>query len=174
MGASMRWLGNRERLVAGLAFLLGLASIGAALAWQYIGGVIPSELAEQQRLSYYWGLPILGAALIFWCRLAVPWLYAAMAAVIGAFVWSTYLGFLHAGAEWGVWPNPVACVEPSDLGFDTAMIGIMPVECNVVQLRIFGLSLAGYNALVSLAIVLLLVLALTMRDRSAAIQPRLR
>ena len=174
MGAHMRCLNDQGRLVASLAFLVGLASVAAGLAWQYIGGVMPSELAQQQRLCHYLGILVLGIVIIFWRRSRLAWQYVAMAVLIAAFLWSAGLSALQAGIEWGLWPDQAACPNPAGGMWLETLGGIMPIECNVVQLRIFGLSLAGYNALVSLAIALLLVLAIVMRTRGAASQPHLQ
>jgi len=53
-----------DKIAAGLAFVLGLVTILGALGSQYIGGLQPCELCLEQRLPYYWGLPLL--ALVLW------------------------------------------------------------------------------------------------------------
>src|SRR5690606_27751552 len=80
-----------DKKSAGLAFVLGLATILAALASQYIGGLVPCELCLQQRLSYYYGLPILLVVLVTWNRLPLAVWYTAMAVVTAIFVWGAYM-----------------------------------------------------------------------------------
>lgn len=155
-----------DKIAAGLAFLLGLVTILAALGSQYLGGLQPCELCLEQRLAYYWGLPILGLVLLLWNRLPRPVWYLAMAIVTLIFVWSTYMGGFHAGVEWGFWPGPTACSGLGESFSLDALDNLQPViGCDVVQFRFLGLSLAGYNALISLAMVGLLVAAMAMQWR---------
>lgn len=155
-----------DKIAAGLAFLLGLVTILAALGSQYLGGLQPCELCLEQRLAYYWGLPILGLVLLLWNRLPRPVWYLAMAVVTLIFVWSAYMGGFHAGVEWGFWPGPTACSGLGESFSLDALDNLQPViGCDVVQFRFLGLSLAGYNALISLAMVGLLVAAMALQWR---------
>ena len=155
-------IGALDKKAALLAFALGLAAILGALGSQYIFGLQPCELCLEQRLAYYWGLPILAAVLILWNRLPMPVWYLAAGIVIAIFAWGTYMGAYHAGVEWGFWPGPTACtgtgtdIDFGDLG-DINAARVVP--CDKVQFRFLGISLAGYNALVSLAVVGLLLVA---------------
>jgi disulfide bond formation protein DsbB len=147
-----------------LAFVLGLAAILGALGSQYIGGLQPCELCLEQRLAYYWGLPVIAAILILWNRLPLTVWYIAILLAAAIFAWGTYMGIYHAGVEWGFWPGPTACTGTgSDINFtdlnDINAARVIP--CDKVQFRFLGISLAGYNALVSLAIVALLLLAVS-------------
>ena len=152
-----------DKLAAGAAFLIGLAAILGALGSQYVGGLVPCELCLEQRLAYYWGLPLLAAILALWNRLPLAVWYLAMAIVAALFVWGAYLGAYHAGVEWGFWPGPTSCTGVGDaVGFDALadLNSARIVPCDQVQFRFLGLSLAGYNALISAAIVGLLGLAI--------------
>ncbi len=161
-----------DKIMAGLAFLLGLATIAGAWGSQLIGGLVPCELCLEQRMAYYFGLPVLALVLILWNRLPLTVWYIAMAIVAAIFVWSTYMGGYHAGVEWGYWPGPTACTGTgTGLSFNDLSSGnVAPViACDAVQFRFLGISLAGYNALISLAIVVLIVGAmLFQRGRKAA------
>ena len=155
-----------DKKSAGLAFVLGLVTILGAWGSQVIGGLQPCELCLEQRLAYYYGLPILLVVLVTWNRLPLAVWYLAMAIVAAIFLWGAYMGFYHAGVEWGFWPGPTACtgvggaMDFNDLNNLTPVIG-----CDVVQFRLFGISLAGYNALISLAIVALLGVAILSQAR---------
>lgn len=167
--ATSRWRDDRGRLVATIAFVLALATIAGAWGSQVIGGLVPCELCLEQRLAYYWGLPVLALTLLLWQRLPrLVWLMAMMIA-IAIFVWSTYMATYHAGVEWGFWPGPVACTGlGTDISFSdlSNMDATKVIPCDKVQFRLFGISLAGYNALISLVVVLLLgVAAATGRKR---------
>ena len=129
---------------------------------------MPCELCLEQRQPYYWGLPILAAVLVLWNRLPLPVWYIAMAIVTALFVWSTYMGVFHAGVEWGFWPGPTACTGVGEgFSFDSLsnLNDVHIVGCDVVQFRFLGISLAGYNALVSLAIVVLLAVSMIAQFR---------
>jgi disulfide bond formation protein DsbB len=161
----------RDKLAAGLAFLLGLAAITIAWASQLFGGLVPCELCLEQRIAYYIGLPILALILLAWNRLPLAVWYAGLAVVAAVFAWSTYMGAYHAGVEWGFWPGPTACTGTGldiDFGDLNNINGNRVVPCDAVQFRLLGISLAGFNALVSLAIVALLALsALFQAQRNA-------
>jgi disulfide bond formation protein DsbB len=152
-----------DKKAALAAFVLGLATILGALGSQYLGGLEPCELCLEQRLAYYWGLPILAAVLVLWNRLPLAAWYGAMAVVAAIFLWGTYMGAYHAGVEWGFWPGPTACTGVGtgiDFGDLSDINAARVIPCDVVQFRFLGISLAGYNALISLAIVALLAIAM--------------
>ncbi len=162
-----------DKLLAGLAFLLGLAAIAGAWGSQLFGGLVPCELCLEQRLAYYWGLPVLALVLLLWNRLPLGVWYAGMAIAAAIFVWSVYMGGFHAGVEWGFWPGPTACTGTGGgLSFDDLSSGTVEriVPCDAVQFRFLGLTLAAYNALVSLAIVALLVAAIVLQAHRRAAQ----
>lgn len=155
-----------DKIATSLAFVLGLATILGALGSQFIGGLQPCELCLEQRLPYYWGLPLLALILFLWNRLPLPVWYVAMAIVTALFVWGAWLGGFHAGVEWGFWPGPTACTGVGEAFSMEALDNLQPViGCDVVQFRFLGISLAGYNALISGAIVLLLVVAMVFQAR---------
>src|SRR6185437_3302812 len=82
-------------------------------------------------------------------------LIAGLALIALAALANAGLGSYHAGVEWGLWKGPTDCTGPIlDLGkagnlldrLDTVKV----VRCDEVQWRFLGLSLAGYNVLISL------------------------
>ena len=155
-----------DKKSAGLAFVLGLVTIAAAWGSQLIGGLVPCELCLEQRMAYYYGLPILLAVLVTWNRLPLTVWYIAMVVVTAIFVWGAYMGSYHAGVEWGFWPGPTACTGVGEMMDFNALSNLTPViGCDVVQFRLFGISLAGYNALISAAIVALLGISIWAQSR---------
>ena len=64
-------------------------------------------------------------------------------------------GAYHAGVEWGFWQGPSSCTGalPSFGGGSLLdqLDKVKVVPCDVVQWRFLGISLAGYNALISLS-----------------------
>lgn len=157
-----------DKITAGIAFVLGLATIAGAWGSQLIGGLVPCELCLEQRLAYYWGLPILLLVLLTWNRLPLTVWYIAMAIVAAIFVWGTYMGAFHAGVEWGFWPGPTACTGvggPMDFNALNNLNDAHVIGCDVVQFRFLGISLAGYNALISAGIVVLLLISIAFQWR---------
>jgi len=157
-----------DKIAAGLAFILGLATILAALGSQFIGGLQPCQLCLEQRMPYYWGLPLLALVLLLWNRLPLKVWYLGMGLVAALFAWGTYLGIYHSGVEWGFWPGPTAC-SGGALGESISLESLTNLQpiigCDVVQFRFLGISLAGYNALISAAIVVLLLSAMVWQYR---------
>ncbi|ODS85695.1 MULTISPECIES: disulfide bond formation protein B [unclassified Devosia] len=154
---------DRPRLLATISFVLGLATIAGAWGSQLFGGLVPCELCLEQRLPYYWGLPLLALVLILWRRLPRAVWYVGLALVLLTFIWSTYLAGYHAGVEYGFWPGPTACTGTGvDVSFSdlTNINAARVVPCDKIQFSLFGVTLAGANTLISAAIVLMLGTAL--------------
>jgi disulfide bond formation protein DsbB len=67
------------------------------------------------------------------------------------------LGVYHSGVEWKFWPGPRDCTGPiSNFGNAGGLLSQMDatsiVRCDDAAWRFLGISLAGYNALISLAL----------------------
>lgn len=156
--ATARWSDDRGFVAALTAFLVALATIAGAWGSQLIGGLVPCELCYAQRNPYYLGLPVLLLVLLLWGRL--PRLVRLMGLVlsIAIFTWGLYIATYHAGVEWGFWPGPQACGLGEGVTSDDIlnMDDIRIVPCDMVQFRLFGISLAGYNALAQLVVIVLL------------------
>ena len=88
-----------DKLAVGLAFGLGLATIAGAWGSQLWGGLVPCELCLEQRVAYYWGLPVLALVLILWNRLPLTVWYVGVALAAAIFAWSVYMGGYHAGVD---------------------------------------------------------------------------
>jgi disulfide bond formation protein DsbB len=81
------------------------------------------------------------------------------------FVVSAIFGAYHAGVEWGFWPGPTECTgaltrAASVTDFLKQLESVKVVRCDSAALRIFGLSLAGWNALISAGLAALAILGL--------------
>lgn len=145
-GSGMLGIGNAQaaRLIA---LLLPLALLGGALGSQYIGGLHPCEMCYWQRWPH--GAAILLAGLAFTApaasaRSRTPALLAAAAiAVSGA------IGAYHAGVEAGIFEGLTTCTATGGLTLEELM-KVPLVRCDQVQWSLFGISMAGWNALLSL------------------------
>jgi len=159
--------------LGGAAFLIALGVIVAALAFEFIGGYQPCPLCLQQRYAYYLGVPVLFAALVLLSteQRALSSLIFFLTAI--AFLANAGLGTYHAGAEWGFWKGPETCAAGGTASLATsagdllaAIEGERTVPCDEVQFRFLGLSFAGWNVLVSLAIMVLALKAAFATQRS--------
>ena len=144
-----------------LAAALAITAIAAATlagAWffQLVLDIRPCPLCLEQRYAYYLAVPL--GALVAWAAAkhaprAV--LFAGLAILAAAALANAWLGGYHAGVEWGLWQGPTECSGPVlDLGragslFDN-LDKVKVIRCDEVQWRFLGLSLAGYNVLISL------------------------
>ncbi len=138
--------------------VLALAVILGALAFQHIGGYAPCPLCLQQRYAYYFAIPTLLAGLLAMALGRSTLAAILLAAVATAFFANAVLAGYHAGAEWKFWPGPDTCAAGTD-ALSTGGGNLLkdletthPVRCDEAALRILGLSLAGWNVLISLAL----------------------
>lgn len=133
--------------------LIGPAALLAgALAFQHLGGLQPCEMCLWQR----WGLlAVLAPALIalVWPGARRPLLaLAALAALATAGV-----ALWHMGVERQWWPSPTPCAAPPGLadgpgGFAGSILGAAIVRCDAVPWSLAGLSMAGWNMILSFLI----------------------
>ena len=146
-----------------IALLLPAALLAGALGSQYLGGLYPCEMCYWQRWPH--GAAILLAALAFTGpadsqRSRALTLLAALAIAI-----SGAIGVYHAGVEAKIFEGFTTCTALAK-GASTAdllkQITHAPlIRCDQVQFRFLGVSLAGWNAILSLsgaALILLLAL----------------
>jgi len=149
---------------AGFAFTIGFLAIIGALLFEHLAGLTPCELCLEQRQPYYWGLPILFVIVFLWRSVPPLGRNVMVIGVISMLLWGAFLGSYHAGIEWGFWPGPTAC---SGGGAPISIESIQKMEtvtqCDFPQFVFMGLSLAGYNVLVSIVMVVLLVVAMIRR-----------
>lgn len=142
--------------LACLVLGLGAATIAGAFAFQF-AGYPPCEMCLKERLPFYAGLALAAATL------AVAWRGPRWAALAGfaalalLYLGSAIFGSYHAGVEWGFWPGPADCTGPlaratSNADFLHQLQSFKAVRCDAVAIRILGLSLAGWNAVVSLGL----------------------
>ena len=135
-----------------LAILLVAAgTIGGALLSEHFFGLVPCKLCLQQRYPYYVALPF-GAVLLV---LPSRWSRPGLAILAIVFAVSAALGAYHAGVEWALWAGPTDCgggTGSAAAGMDEFMrqLGsVRVVSCTDAAWRFAGLSLAGWNALIS-------------------------
>jgi disulfide bond formation protein DsbB len=154
------------------ALVLAGAAVTLAGAWTFQAfGFEPCELCLKQRYPYYAALP-LAAAAIFLARNAPPLAAKIVLGLLAAiFLASAAAGLYHAGVEWKWWPGPTDCtgdfVKPASMeAFRQQLQNVHLIRCDDVQLRILGLSLAGWNVLVSAGIAVVAFLGATAPNKA--------
>lgn len=135
----------------------GVATILGAYFFQYVLGLPPCPLCIQQRIPYYLGIPFaLAIAALAWRRAAPRGLLVAgLLLLAAAMLVGAGLGAYHSGVEWKWWAGPTDCAGGAGLGSGNLMESlktIRVVRCDEAAWRFLGLSLAGYNVLISLAL----------------------
>jgi disulfide bond formation protein DsbB len=132
---------------------IAVASIAGAFVFEALG-YAPCELCLKERIPYYAAIPIAGLAVLFAARGPRSLLHAAFVALALIFAASAILGAYHAGVEWGFWLGPTECTGALDRAasvpdFLKQLQTVKVTRCDAPALRILGLSLAGWNAVVS-------------------------
>jgi disulfide bond formation protein DsbB len=147
-----------------LALLIPAALLAGAWGFQLIGHLYPCEMCHWQRWPHYAALPI--ALLAF-----VPGMpqrpLVALAAI--AIAISGAIGVAHVGVEYHWWQGFTPCTSTFSSGGDTltAIMNAPVVRCDAPQWTFAGISLAGFNAIVSLSGALVILVLLTRRSRAA-------
>jgi disulfide bond formation protein DsbB len=133
------------RLARGLALATPLVLLGGAYVAQFGFGLPPCEMCWWQRYPHFAALVL--AALAFLrppgrSLVALAALAIAVSAAIGAF---------HAGVEYGWWEGLTACTAAVPAGGDPlkAILDAPLIRCDVAPWSLFGVSLAGWNFLLS-------------------------
>jgi disulfide bond formation protein DsbB len=154
------WIDRLRRDEAATAafavFVLSAATILGAWYFQLVVKLPPCPLCLEQRIPYYIVIPLslltAVAALLHAPRRLIA---IGLLAIIAAMLWSAALGAYHAGVEWRFWPGPTDCSGPmTDFTKQGSLLGqlqsVQVVRCDEAAWRLFGISLAGYNVLISL------------------------
>lgn len=158
---------TERRMAALLVLAVAAATIGAALYSQHVLGLLPCKLCYIQRQPYYAALPIALALVLLPVSDALRRAGLGLLALI--FLVSAGLGAYHAGVEWGFWLGPSDCggaPAPTAAGmgdFLRQLETVRVVSCTEAATRVLGLSMAGWNAVVSLGLAGLAALAAARR-----------
>ncbi len=130
-----------------LALIVPSALMLGALGSQYVGGLHPCEMCYWQRWPH--DAAIVLALFAFGTRVnKASHVLVALAAL--AIMVSGGIGLFHAGVEYGWWEGITTC-STTAAGVSLEDIMRAPVvRCDVPQWTLLGISLAGYNAIISL------------------------
>ncbi len=146
-----------------LILLAALATLAAVWIFQGLG-YEPCELCLTERYAFYAGAPLAALTALFASRSMHGLARAGFALIALVFLANVAFALYHVGVEQHWWPGPTACtgglsapVDVKDLmkALETTRV----VRCDEVQLRILGLSLAGWDVVASAALAIYAALA---------------
>jgi disulfide bond formation protein DsbB len=140
---------NPLGLAKALALLVPAALLAGAFAFEYWGGLYPCEMCWWQRYAHMAALPF--AVLALFTRPGRPFVWTAALAIAA----SGAIGFYHAGIELGWFEGFTQCTSAAT-GATTedllkAIMAAPMVRCDDIQWSWLGISMAGWNAILSLA-----------------------
>jgi disulfide bond formation protein DsbB len=121
-----------------------------ALAFQYFGGLAPCHLCILQRWPH--GIAVaLGLLVLVWPRRGLA-LLAGLVVLVGAGI-----GLYHVGVENGWWQGPTTCTAPAPGNVAPGelldqILATPVVLCDQVAWSMLGISMAGWNAILSLGL----------------------
>ncbi len=150
----MKNLQNTNLLPLMAALFLAVATISGAWFFELVLRLAPCPLCLTQRWPYYIGIPLLLVAMIM---IKNGSRNAAMITVLAAgilFAGGAVLAVYHSGIEWRFWEGPAGCSGGQDL---SASVGNLLQDLKTAQVvscvdaawRFLGISLAGYNVIIS-------------------------
>lgn len=141
-----------------LVLLAGAGSAAlffGALGFQYIGGVMPCEMCMWQRWPHRIAIVVAIAAALLPTKIL-----RMIGAGLGALtmVRSVWLAVYHTGVERHWWLGPETCtsrgidLSASECGLLDPTCGTSIVLCDEIAWQMFGLTMANYNAIISLVL----------------------
>lgn len=137
------------RTARALALGVPLALMAGALAFQYLGHLYPCDLCWWQRYPHYTAIPLAALAFVVPGR---PLRVALVALAAVAILVSGGIGVFHAGIEYHWWQGLTECTSTRSGPVTLESILRAPiVRCDVPQWTFAGVSLAGFNAIFSIA-----------------------
>jgi disulfide bond formation protein DsbB len=145
-----------------LALGVPVALLAGAYLSQYVGGLFPCEMCWFQRYAHFAAVPLAALGLVAPPRRV--WVGLAALAILA----SGLIGAYHAGVDYGWGEGMTACSSPN-LGGSDPMAALMDaplIRCDEVQWSLFGISLAGFNFLISTATALAIFALLGRKARA--------
>lgn len=135
---------DRARL---LAALVPAGLLAGAHGSQYLGGLFPCEMCYWQRWPHFAALALAFLSYALMDRLpdrgrSLVWLAALAILVSGG------IGIYHAGVELDYFEGVTQCTSTAAVSIADILAAPL-VRCDEVQWQLFGISMAGWNAILS-------------------------
>ncbi|HLH97590.1 MAG TPA: disulfide bond formation protein B [Xanthobacteraceae bacterium] len=134
---------------------LGAATILGAWFFQYGLGYQPCPMCLQERFPYYFAIP-LAVLVVLGEQVGASRkvLLLALLAIAAGMLWNAGFATYHAGVEWKLWEGPRDCTGNfAGLGAGGLLKQLQSIHvprCDEAAWTFLGISLAGYDALISL------------------------
>ena len=143
-------------IILKISFLVSSVMLISAFYLEYFHGALPCDLCITQR--WFHGAIIAYSFIII--LIIKKTLISKKLLMLGVTIlWlaSSLAGLYHFGIEMNFWTGPDGCSSNIDFSKDTLtyLLNKSPIKCDEVIFEIFGLSLAGWNALASFFVFLL-------------------
>ena len=139
-----------------ISFLISSLMLTSAFYLEYFHGALPCDLCITQR---WFHSAIIAYSFIIILIIKKTLISKKILLIGGAILWlsSSLAGLYHFGIEINFWTGPDECSSNVDFSKDTLtyLLNKSPIKCDEVMFEIFGLSLAGWNALASFFVFLL-------------------
>ena len=138
-----------------LVLVVAGATIAGAWFFQLVLDILPCPMCLEQRYAYYTIIPLSALVALGAAKGAPrPLLIAGLVVIALIAAGNSVFGIYHAGVEWKFWQGPTDCTGPVvDFGKAGSLLEqldkVKVIRCDEVQWRFLGISLAGYNALIS-------------------------
>lgn len=141
-------IANKVILACGFA---SVALLGGAFLFEYVGGLAPCKMCIWQRWAHVAVMAFAAIGLTALPRRFV--LYLIAAAALGSALIAGY----HAGVEWRLWDGPSGCTAALSNSVSTTdlvdqLLATPVIRCDEVAWSLFGLSMAGWNSVISAGI----------------------
>jgi len=137
----------RLKLARLLALLVPGGLLGGALLSQYVGGLYPCEMCYWQRWPHAAAILLALAAIL--SPLSAPRTRPLVLLAAFAIAVSGAIGVYHAGVELGYWEGITVCTATGATSLED-ILKVPLVRCDQVQWSLLGISMAGWNAIISL------------------------
>lgn len=143
---------------AAIVTIVGVLTVCSLYFLQYVMLVTPCHLCLEQRYAFYFSIPL---AALLWLGVnhgvSRKVMIAGFVVIAIVMLWNSGLAAYHAGVEWKFWQGPTDCSGPIDsLGSASDLLkrlqNISLVRCDEVTWSFLGISLAGWNVPLSLAL----------------------
>jgi disulfide bond formation protein DsbB len=130
-----------------IALVVPVALLGGALGSQYLGGLHPCEMCYWQRWPHGMAILLAAASFLFPVNGVRSRMLVSLAAL--AIATSGAIGVYHFGVEMKWWMGLTECTAGGALSLDELM-KVPLVRCDQIQWSLLGISMAGWNAIISL------------------------
>lgn len=142
-----------------LALIASAAMLAGAHAFEHLGRMLPCPLCLRQREVYWAAIAVaLGGLVVFKFWYSDRFVVTANMLLCLVFLVGAVIAGYHAGVEWNMWPGPGTCTFTPGDSFRAPDGGLdldqkfSTVSCNEAPWRMLGISMAGYNTLISLGL----------------------